>query len=217
MQSEPTTSGPAVSRPVFAGLRAIPLLHGAWLFAAGTALTRGVWLRPSLVLIALALAALLCCVAAFRAQRVVSLPIAVLWCLLGVWCAEMEPNPTPAPTVAALSDGLLRTVEGTVVDTAPMREEMVQNAEETASEGPSQRIDLRVSSIEVVTDAGDVQAPAEGGVRLTVRWPQRANAQAFDCGERVRAVVRLLPPEVYRDPGGWNRTDYLLDQGITST
>jgi competence protein ComEC len=30
-------------------------------------------------------------------------------------------------------------------------------------------------------------------------------------------VVRLLPPEVYRDPGVWSRQDFLLDQGITST
>ncbi len=46
---------------------------------------------------------------------------------------------------------------------------------------------------------------------------ERSGAQAFQCGERVRAVVRLLPPEIYRDPGVWSRADYLLDQGITST
>src|SRR5208337_4641464 len=39
----------------------------------------------------------------------------------------------------------------------------------------------------------------------------------FQCGERIRAVVRLLPPEVYHDPGVWSREEYLLDQGITST
>ena len=30
-------------------------------------------------------------------------------------------------------------------------------------------------------------------------------------------MARLLPPQVYRDPGAWSRADYLLDQGITST
>ena len=65
--------------------------------------------------------------------------------------------------------------------------------------------------------------PVDGGVRLTVRWPlERRDARcsgiaAFQCGERVRAVVRLLPPESYHDPGVWSRADYLLDQGITST
>ncbi len=45
----------------------------------------------------------------------------------------------------------------------------------------------------------------------------RRAEQPFRCGERIRAVVRLLPPETYHDPGVWSRADYLLDQGITST
>jgi competence protein ComEC len=203
------------------------VFHAAWLFAAGIALAQVVWLRPSFVLIALAEVAVLCCIAAFRAQPVAWLPLAVLWCLLGVWCAEMEPHPAPSPAVAALSDGLLRTVEGTVVDAGPVRGEVEQNfidhddhSEPAAAAEPqsTQRIDLRVSSMEVVTDVDDAQAPAQGGVRLTVRWPQDSpGPQPFRCGERVRAVVRLLPPEVYRDPGAWSRADYLLDQDITSS
>jgi competence protein ComEC len=39
----------------------------------------------------------------------------------------------------------------------------------------------------------------------------------FQCGERIRALVRLLRPETYHDPGVWSREDYLVDQGITST
>ncbi len=221
MQSEPTTTGPALSRPAPARLSAVPLFHAAWLFAVGIAIARATWLRPSVVLIALALVAVLCGIAAFRALRIAWIPIAVLWCLLGAWCAEMEPHPAPAPDVVALSDGLLRTVEGTVTDVAPVRREVVENIDEPRMEGPSQRIDLRVSSIEVVNDVIDEQSQVDGGVRLTVRWPPevqgQAGAQPFRCGDRVRAVVRLLPPEVYRDPGAWSRTDYLLDQGITST
>jgi competence protein ComEC len=198
----------------------VPLFHAAWLFAAGIALAQVVWLRPSAVLLGLATVAVLSCVAAVRAQRIVWLPLAVLWCLLGAWCAEMEPHPSPAPQLATLSDGLLRTVEGTVIDATPLRSERIEDVDETASEGPSQRIDLRVASVEVVNDAEDAQEPVVGGVRLTVRWPMAQNvigATAFDCGERIRATVRLLRPEVYRDPGAWNRNDYLLDQGITST
>ena len=33
----------------------------------------------------------------------------------------------------------------------------------------------------------------------------------------MRAVVRLLPPEIYHDPGVWSRADFLLDEGITSS
>ena len=214
-----------------ATLNAVPLLYVAVLFAAGIAATNWLWLRPGTVLVALALVAALCILAAVRALRIAWLPLAILWCLLGIWCAEMEPHPAPAPALAALSDGLLRTVEGTVVDAGPVRGEIEQNLNDydsfdpsttepgpQASQQPSQRIDLRVSSLEVVTDASDAQSPIAGGVRLTVRWPAGAPTfQPFHCGDRLRAVVRLLEPETYHDAGVWSRQDFLLNQGITST
>jgi len=204
-----------------AGLNAMPLFHAAWLFAAGIAIARWVWLRPPMVLAALMLVAALCSVAAVRAERAVWIPMTTLWVLLGAWCGYMEPHPAPAPELAALSDGLLRTVEGTVVDAGIVRTELEQNVDEPGNTGPSQRIDLRVTSVEVVNDESDAQAAVSGKVRLTVRWPRDAaadsSAQALRCGDRVRASVRLLRPEVYHDPGVWNRADYLLDQGITAT
>jgi len=202
---------------------AVPLFHAAWLFAAGIVVASRVWLPPAVALVSLALVAALCVAAVIAARRIVWLPLAVLWLLLGAWCAEMQPQPAPAAKLNALSDGLLRTVEGTVIDAGPVRTELEQNVDEAQAIAPSQRIDLRLSTIEVVTDASDSQEPADGAVRLTIRWPQGAeNANhttppAFHCGEIVRAVVRLLPPEVYHDPGVWSRADYLLDQGITST
>ena len=206
------------------GLTAVPLFHAAWLFAAGIVVANRVWLQPPLVLILLAVVAGLCAVAVRRgghAQGIVWLPLAVLWILLGAWCGEMEPQPAAAPKLAPLSDGLLRTVEGTVVDAGPVRTELEQNLDEASATAPTQRVDLRVATVEVVNDASDAQAHGDGGVRLTVRWPADADAQgtvrAFQCGERIRAAVRLLPPETYHDPGVWSRADYLLDQGITST
>ncbi len=204
------------------GLTAVPLFHAAWLFAAGIVVASRIWLQPPLLLILLVLVAALCAIAVRRAehsQRIAGLPLAVLWMLLGAWCGEMEPQPAPAPDLTALSDGLLRTVEGTVVDAGPVRTELEQNVDEASATAPTQRVDLRVATVEVANDQSDAQAPIAGGVRLTVRWlmdPQ-GGTQAFRCGERVRAVVRLLRPETYRDPGVWSRADYLLDQGITST
>jgi competence protein ComEC len=134
----------------------------------------------------------------------------------------MQPQPAPAPALAALSDDLLRTVEGTVIDAGPIRTETEQNVDEPAAQSPSQRIDLRVASVEQVTDTTDAQLPVSGRVRLTLRWPvmqsgTQSAIHAFPCGERIRAIVRLLPPETYHDPGVWSRAGYLLDQQITST
>jgi competence protein ComEC len=204
------------------GLTAVPLFHAAWLFAAGIVVASRVWVQPTWVLVALILVAALCGAAVSRnghAQRIAWLPLAVLWVLLGAWCGEMEPQPAIAPELAALSDGLLRTVEGTVVDAGPVRTELEQNVDEPTAAAPTQRLDLRVGTLEVMNDDSDAQAPVTGGVRLTVRWPVgvQAGISPFQCGERVRAVVRLLQPETYQDPGVWSRADYLLDQGITST
>jgi competence protein ComEC len=211
----------------------IPLFHAAWLFALGIAVTQFIYLRPSWVLVALAPIAVLCAVAAVRAQRIAWLPLAAMGLLLGIWCAEMEPHPAPVPQLAAATDGLMRTVEGTVVDAGPLRNEAETIAEKLnpedptppvegssqSSEVPLQSLDLRVSTVEVVTDSEDMQAPVAGGIRLQVRWPEDdpAPPTPFACGDRIRAVVRLSLPEVYHDPNVWSRQDYLLDQGITAT
>jgi len=228
----PAGSGNSDASGVYNAERtAIPLFHAAWLFALGIAATQFIYLRPSWVLLAIVPIAVLCAIAALRMQRISWLPMAAMGLLLGAWCAEMEPHPAPASQLAALSDGLLRTVEGTVVDAGPLRNE----AEAVVNEGnpeapppemqdsaqplesPSQSLDLRVSTMEVVTDSEDAQIPASGGVRMQVRWPQDDPAAPFSCGDRIRAVLRLSQPEVYRDPNVWSREDYLLDQGITAT
>ena len=224
MQFRSATSGPTGGAPAPGDLSArgsrLPLFHAAWLFALGIVLARFVWLRPSIVLLSLLLIAVVCGVAAMRAQRVSWFALAPLWVLLGVWCVEMEPQPAPAPVLGHLSDGLLRTVEGTVMDAGPVRGEIEDDPDEpsliTPAERPTQRIDVRVSFLENVTDQEDAQIPAEGTVRITVRWPSPPE-RPFRCGERVSVIARLLPPEVYHDPGVWNRQDYLLSLGITST
>ncbi len=203
-----------------AGLGAVPLFHAAWLFACGVVVAGHLGLRPSLVLIAIALIGGLCVLANLSATRIAWAPLATIWLLLGVWCALMQPQPAPAPELATLSDNLLRTVEGTVIDTGPLRSELEPNADEATTQSPAQRVDLRVATVEDVTDTVDREIPVSGAVRLTVRWPSDTSAQAiqpFSCGERVSADVRLVTPEVYRDPGVWSRADYLLGQGVTST
>ncbi len=217
MEAAPSNSGPSALGPVRAGV-GVPLFHAAWLFALGIVISHFVWLRPSYLLMALVPVASLCVIAAMEAQRAAWLSLAVLWCLLGAWCAEMQPQPAPSQALAMLSDGLVRTVEGTIINAGPMRDEVAQDLDEGRGRAQTQRLDLAISSVEVVTDEEDTQRAMPGGVRLTVRWPDgEVPASGFHCGERIRADARLLQPEVYRDPGAWNRRDYLLDQGITAT
>ena len=55
-----------------------------------------------------------------------------------------------------------------------------------AAQEPTQRIDLHVSSVEAISDTEDTQTPITGGIRVTVRWPERTTSQdaivAFQCG-----------------------------------
>jgi competence protein ComEC len=205
------------NRPSSKGLSDSPLFHAAWLFALGILITQRVWLRPGLVLVAIALLAVLCFVALRQARRIVWLPLGCVWILLGAWCALVEPQPAPAPALAALSDGLARTVEGTITDAGPVRSESEQEVQGAATTAPTQRIDLRIRSLEVVSDTEDRQEAMEGGVRLNVRWPDGAHVVPLRCGETIRVAARLLTPQSYHDPGVWSRADYLLDQGITAT
>lgn len=200
-----------------ARFHAAPLFHAAWLFAIGIFAAHRIWIPSASLLVSLALLLVLAGLAALRTPRLPLLPLALAWILLGAWCANMEPQPAPAPQLLAYSDGLLRDVGGVVTHAGPLRSEQEQDVDSGASEAPAQRIDLRISAIERVTDTEDRQVPADGTVRLILRWPAAAAIQRIRCGDRIGVLARLLPPQVYRDPGAWSRTDYLLDQGVTAT
>ncbi|HWG20287.1 MAG TPA: ComEC/Rec2 family competence protein [Terracidiphilus sp.] len=217
MQRASASFGQSSAAPASASAAGVPLFHGAWLFALGIASTSALWIGPGTLLVSLLMLAIACAVAALRAHRIAWLPTALLWILLGAWAAEMQPHPAPAPQLLTLSDGLLRNLEGTVTIAGTIRGQTEQNVDEPAPTLPSQSIDLRLTSIEVVNDIADTQQSANGSVRLTVHWPADQPVAPILCGERIRAIARLLPPQVYRDPGAWSRSAYLLDQGITST
>jgi competence protein ComEC len=202
----------------FADAGTIPLFQAACLFAVGIAAARVVWVPPSMGMVAVIALVGVCGLAARWTLRLAWMPLALLWLLLGTWCAEMEPQPAPSPALVALSDGLLRSVEGVIVDAGPVRGETEEDLDNSSPVHPlpSQRLDLRVSSVEVVSDDEDVVKPIEGGVRLTVRWAN-ATGDSFHCGEHIRAVARLLPPAAYHDAGAWSNAEYLVDRGITAT
>ena len=217
MERALASNGRTSAAPANASAAGNPLFHAAWLFAAGILISSAIWLSPGALVVSLVILAFACATAAFRVQRLVWLPMALLWILLGAWSAEMEPHPAPAPKLAALSDGLMRTMEGTVTAAGPIKAEPEETIDAPSENLPSQRVDLTLTSIEVVDDNADRQEPADGTVRLTIKWSQGKKPQAIACGEHVRATGRVLPPQQYRDPGAWDRTRYLLDQDVTAT
>ena len=207
----------------------VPLFYAALLYLAGIVIAHFQYLRPGLLLIGLLP---LSCVAVFsiaKAPHLMWLPLAAIWMTLGVWSAETESQPAADPAITQLSDGLLRTVEGTVVDTGPLRTPGVEDedADSTGQESApshakeqSQRIDLELTAAEIVTDISDQILPIlrhdATRLRLTIHWPD-GRPQAISCGQSLRTIIRILPTEIFHDPGVWDRVAYLESQQITAT
>jgi len=205
-----------------------PLFGAALLFASGIALNTWLWITPTL-LFAASLAAILVSIwACVLAPRLHWLPISLLWILLGAFAAGLEPQPVPDAGLRTLSDGLMRSFHGRIVGLGPMVQAQPEptlntvepNSEPTpavTSREPWQRIDLDLSSIEVVDDNRDQLIPASGVVRLTVHWPSSAPKLNLHCGSMIEATAQIKPPQHYNGPGLWNHASYLLQQGVTST
>lgn len=219
MNAAAAKPGQPATASAWSWMEQAPLFHAACLFAGGILLSTLVWIPPARLLVGILGLAMLAGLAGWWCRRLAWLPLGLLLCSLGVWSAEMEPQASPAVELLRTSDRLARTVEGTVIGTGPVRDPELA-VDSAAGEPASQTVDVRLSSIEIVDDHEDVQQPVAGVVRLTVRWPDVnpwKSLPRFRCGERIRAVARLAPPQVYRDPGVWSRADYLLGQGVTST
>lgn len=177
MGSPSASSGLGAAR-----FRAAPLFHAAWLFALGIFVAHCFWCPPATLIISLVLLFAFSGIALRHAPRLLLPPLVLAWILLGAWCAEMEPQPALAPQLLAYSDGLLREVEGTVTRAGPVRSEQDQDAGSGASEAPAERVDLRIASIERVTDTEDHQVPVDGTVRLIIRWPEVLSPIASAAG-----------------------------------
>lgn len=221
-----------LGKPRISPMATIPLFYAALLYMAGIVLARVQYLRPGLLLAGVGLLALLAMLAIVRALRVRWFPLACIWVVLGTWSAEMEKQPAPDAAVMRLSDGLLRTIEGTVVDAGPARDSPVDvttgddGGRETATQARDrvQRVDLEITAAEVVTDDSDgmvpLQAAEAGRVRLSVIRPWRRYnglAGVVRCGERLRVVVRMLMPDTFHDAGVWNRAAYLESEEVAAT
>jgi competence protein ComEC len=198
-----------------------PLLAAAVWFAVGEVMARN--RQPAIVLV-IALLALtgLVLVGLRWSLRTAILPLAVVWMVAGMWCAEVQPSPVPQTALQSYADGLSRQVRGRVVRVRelPPRQKAVDQDNDPAwwlekepQAADAVSIDLQVEDVEYLTPDISRMVPVPGGVRVTVL----ANAGALPdlkCGDVIEGPMRLKIPERYRDPGAWQYADYLLAQGL---
>jgi competence protein ComEC len=182
------------------------------LFALGILLAHVVFVPPTLVLLALLLAGLTALLAAYKAVDLSLVAIFLTCMAAGFFCSEIHPSPDPQTDLLSYSSRAANTFRGTVVRAGPVR--IVQSTAPFAShavEEKAQTIDLRLQSI--TADAETVR-PMSGGVRLTLFAPADAVFAPFVCGQTLKVTAPLHSPERFNDPGVWNSTAYLLEQGI---
>jgi competence protein ComEC len=201
-------------------LRRVPLLTACACFALGDLLALR-W-QPTLLLAAATLLLfLLSLISLRRALRVAILPVYALWIAIGCWCAQIEPAIPQQAALHHLADGLTRDVQGTVIRVRtlppPPRNSphpaFEPGAWDADPDPDTQSVDIDVQSVEYLTPDLSVMQPTAGGVRFSVN----GQPLALHCGDLIDVPLRLRTPDVYRDPGAWSYSDYLLSEGIGAT
>jgi competence protein ComEC len=203
-------------------LRRAPLLAAALAFASGEFLARH-WQFAPILLAALTLLVILSLIAMRKSLRLAPVPILALWSIVGCWCAQMQPSPSPQTGLVQYADGLSRTVRGRVVririlpaklttshETAHEPSLLEPGAWESEGTTPAESIDLDIEQIEYLTPDISEMRPITGGVRITVL----DGTPTLRCGDILELPLRLREPERYRDAGAWSYTDQLLSEGI---
>jgi competence protein ComEC len=185
-----------------------PALYAALWLSAGIVLSPYWWLEPGILIAATLLLAMIAGLAAAHSNRVALLPLACSWMLLGVLLSEVEPAPDPQSQLRLIADsGGSAVVEGRVTRTTPVRvtQSSLPFGKGTRQE-QSESLDLRVASANGL--------PVAGGLRATLYDPVDQALPAIHCGDKIHALVAMRPPERYLDPGAWDATAWLRQQGI---
>jgi competence protein ComEC len=201
-------------------LRRVPLLAALLGFAAGDMLALH-WHPPAQIAAATALLLAISLFALRKNVRIAIIPALALWIAIGCWCAQIEPPIPRQQALQQLSDGLSRSVRGSVVRVRSLppqtavatQPEFEPDAWETDPSPEIQSIDLDIQAAEVLTPDLSTMQPTSGGVRLTLTGA----ALPLHCGDLVDIPLRLRTPDVYRDPGAWSYADELLGEGIGVT
>jgi competence protein ComEC len=140
-------------------------------------------------------------------------PLGALFLLLGFFCCELERPVAPQLELAQLADGTERTLIGTIARVEPVHHtsHMSFFGHKTRQE-QSQRIDLRVTS--TILKPGAAATPLSGGLRLTLYATSNGPLPALTCGSTLRVTTPMHTEQRYLDPGVWDTSAYLHEQGI---
>jgi competence protein ComEC len=183
-----------------------PALYAALWLSAGIVLASYHWIAPTVPVAACLVFALISLSAARTAVRVAWVPLACTWVALGFLLSEVEPAPDPQTQLRWLADeGGTTAVVGEVIRTTPVRLTQSSFFSSPRTER-SQSFDLRISSAE--------GRPVAGGLRATLYGLVDQPFPAIHCGDQVHAKVAMHVPERYLDPGVWDATAWLRQQGI---
>jgi competence protein ComEC len=185
-----------------------PALYAALWLSGGIILATCNWIAPGVLICATLLLTLLAVMAARKALRLALLPLACTWLLLGLLLGEIEPSPDPQTQLGLTADaGGASTIDGEVTRTTPIR--LTQSSSpfgNTTREELSESVDLRITS-------ADGRAVA-GGLRATLYGPADQAFPSIHCRDHIHALISMHLPERYLDPGVWDATAWLRQQGI---
>jgi competence protein ComEC len=189
-----------------------PMLFAALMFAGGEMLAHLLWRPPALLLAAVVLGAVTAGFAAQRAPRIALLPMLLTWLLLGDFSSEIQRGPTAQTALGLIADSKPRILVGEVERLGPVRIEQSKSpySNEIRVEHV-QQIDLAVDS---ASNGVDTTTPIRGGVRLTIFAPLDQALPRLGCGDALQVMAPLHKQERFLDPGVWDGSAWLLQQGI---
>jgi competence protein ComEC len=215
----PVQGGPVSHRPALSShtrdplnFQTAPSLFAATAFALGILVQHYLYEPPPWMLLVLCLTIALAKVAARWALRLALAPLCLAWIAAGFFCAAIHPYPDRQAALLSYASRTPHTLLGEVVRAGPVR-----IADSTAPFGShpvkerSQTIDLRIHEM---SDSQQAPHSLAGGLRLTLYAAEGQPFPTFTCGETIRIATAIHPPERYNDPGVWDSTAYLLQQGI---
>jgi competence protein ComEC len=189
-----------------------PSLCAAVSFALGILIDHYIYEPPSLTVLVFGMAMVLSKIASRWALRVALAPLCLASIAAGLLCAEIHPYPDPQTSLLSFASRTPHILQGEVVRAGPLR--MTDTTAPFASRSVrerSQTLELRVQSI---GDSPEAAHRVSGGVRLALYAAEGEAFPSFRCGDTVRISAAIHAPERYHDPGAWDATAYLLQQGI---